>query len=426
MNNLEFETLHSNKHRIYFLIGFVCVVVLLVVFIVSRSHAKYRVVESIPLVKGTINYTPYDFKMVAMYQEDGNGEYVSIDKVPTNGYELNTEQSYCEVNDTKDNNIQIEYESGAINFLGMTSKGTKCYLYFDEQKGNTMSEIIGGYNIGNRGSFNSVYTTSTTKTVFQTTDWKGTSYYFAGAPTDNWVHFGGFYWRIVRVNGDGTIRLIYNGTSTTTTGTMINNGINQQFNSNYDRSEYAGLKYTTGQQHGQNTDSLILDTLQSWYTSSGLSAVRYSQHIDTNIGFCSDRNMASGSSWSSQPSSTIYYAAYERLFTNKSPNLACESSDIIKEPVGLITADEVSMAGGVWGINNSSYYLYNNQIYWLLSPSNFSATYNVVGVFVMLPSGNLYSYWVNDDDTGVRPVINLKADTKFTGDGTIDNPYVVS
>ena len=76
---IEFETLHSNKHRIYFLICFVCVVVLLVVFIVGRSQAKYRVTQSIPLVNGTINYTPYDFKLVAMYQQNDSGEYESID-----------------------------------------------------------------------------------------------------------------------------------------------------------------------------------------------------------------------------------------------------------------------------------------------------------------------------------------------------------
>ena len=67
---IEFETLHSNKKRIYFLCGFVCVVVLFVLFIIGRSHAKYRVTQSIPLVNGTINYTPYDLKLVAMFQEN--------------------------------------------------------------------------------------------------------------------------------------------------------------------------------------------------------------------------------------------------------------------------------------------------------------------------------------------------------------------
>ena len=289
--------------------------------------------------------------------------------------------------------------------------------------GKTMQEIIAGYNIGNRGSFSSAYTTATTNTVFTTTDWKGTSYYFAGAPTDNWVRFGGFYWRIVRVNGDGSVRLIYNGTNTTTTGTgtMINNGATQAFNSSYNRSEYVGLKYTQGQQHGQTTDSPILNTLQSWYSSSGLSASQYSQYIDTSVGFCSDRNLQSGS-WSST-GSTHYYAAYGRLVNAKNPSVSCTSSDIIAESVGLITADEVALAGGVYGTNNTSYYLYNNQYYWTMSPYYFRSTGRAY-VFSVILSGDLSDGPVHGT-SGVRPVINLKANTKFQGSGTASDPYTV-
>ena len=287
--------------------------------------------------------------------------------------------------------------------------------------GKTMQEIIAEYNVGNRGSFSSAYTTATTNTVFTTTDWKGTSYYFAGAPTDNWVKFGGFYWRIVRVNGDGSVRLIYNGTSTTTTGTgtLINNGATQAFNSSYDRSEYVGLKYTSGEQHGQTTDSPILNTLQSWYTSSNLDD--YADYIDTSVGFCSDRNVVSGDSWSSTNSHD--YAAYGRIVQNKSPSLGCSSNDIITEPVGLLTADEVVFAGGVWGTANSSYYLHNNQDYWTISPSVFSggSTY----VFIMFLNGT-FDGWHVDGTNGVRPVINLKANTQFTGSGTSTDPYVVN
>ncbi len=310
----------------------------------------------------------------------------------------------------------------AIDEAGNTSS-TVTRSVATEKSGDTMQEIIAGYNIGNRGSFSSVYTTTTTNTVFQTTDWKGTSYYFAGAPTDNWVRFGGFYWRIVRVNGDGSVRLIYNGTSTTTTGTgtMINSS--QAFNSSYNRSEYVGLKYTSGQQHGQTENSDILIELQSWYSSSGLSANQYSQYIDTSVGFCSDRNMNSGSSWSSQPSSTIYYAAYGRIEQNQSPSLSCTSSDIIAEPVGLITADEAMFGGVPWSGNATGNYLINGQVYWTISPSYFNAADSHAYVFRVGSVG--YLYGVVDGTRGVRPVINLKANTKFQGSGTTTDPYVV-
>ena len=212
--------------------------------------------------------------------------------------------------------------------------------------------------------------------------------------------------------------MIYQGTDANRTEETTQIGTSA-FNRNDDRSEYVGLKYTTGSQHGQTTDSTILNTLQSWYTSSNLDD--YADYIDTSVGFCSDRNMASGSSWNST-GSYHGYAAYGRLYTNKSPSLLCNSSDIIKEPVGLITADEVSFAGG-GTFSNTSYYLYNNQYYWTMSPSDFASTGYAV-VFYVGSRGSLGN--LNVDSTfGVRPVINLKADTLFSGSGTISDPYVV-
>ena len=133
--------------------------------------------------------------------------------------------------------------------------------------------------------------------------------------------------------------------------------------------------------------------------------------------------MASGSSWSSQPSSSIYYAAYGRLVNAKNPSLSCTTSDIIPEPVGLITADEVALTGGVWGTANQSYYLYNNQYYWTMSPFYFNSSNAYV--FIVNSNGYLGSNYVNNA-WGVRPVINLKADIKFIGEGTADSPFEVA
>ena len=124
---MKIETLKQSHLKRNIIIGIGLILIISAV-ILNFTRAKYRVTQSIPLVNGTINYTPYDFKMVAMYQQNNTGEYVSTDKVPTIGYALNHEQSYCEINGTEDNNIQIEYENGVVNFLGMTTKGTKCYM----------------------------------------------------------------------------------------------------------------------------------------------------------------------------------------------------------------------------------------------------------------------------------------------------------
>ena len=359
-----------------------------------------------------------DINIIAAYIEQEDGSYEQVDDIPQSGYTLNTEKSTCSNGATPTGNTPN------ITINNLSKSGTSCYFYFDEAI--AADTILSGKDIQVRNNFSFAFGDSTTGIIYETTDWKGTSYYFVGTPTDNWVDFGGFYWRIIRINGDRSIRLIYNGTSTTTTGaeTMINSS--QFFNSNIILSEYVGLKYTVGSQHGQETNSPILNVLQSWYSSSGLSNQEHSQYIDTNIGFCSDRNVPSGSNWSST-NYTFDYVARERLETDKNPSLACGSNDIIKEPVGLITADEVAYAGGVNGLNNTNYYLYNNMNYWTMSPYEFNA--NEARVFIVGSNGNIYGSSVLGLNLavayGVRPVINLRSDVTLLGSGTSDDPYTV-
>ena len=158
-----------------------------------------------------------------------------------------------------------------------------------------------------------------------------------------------------------------------------------------------------------------------------------------NAGFCGDRTPSTSGSSINNTGGTgttlTYYAGYIRLATNKTPALICtNSSDLytvnssskgnksLTYPIGLITADEVSMAGGVFEIENSSYYLYNGQFYWMLTPSYFSGL--SARMLVVLPTGNVLAYLINNS-LGLRPVINLKDDTKFTGTGTLSDPYTV-
>ena len=84
---MEFQTLKRSHLKRNIIIGVVCIAIISAV-VLNFTRAKYRTTQSIPLVNGTINYTPYDLKMVAMYQEE-NGDYESIDIVPTSGYSLN-------------------------------------------------------------------------------------------------------------------------------------------------------------------------------------------------------------------------------------------------------------------------------------------------------------------------------------------------
>ena len=279
-------------------------------------------------------------------------------------------------------------------------------------------------------SFSKVATTD--EGVWTAEDDLGTSYYFRGAVSNNYVSFAGFYWRIIRINGDGTIRLIYDGTTAHVNGESSDDrqiGTSAYTNvvDVYDASIGVGFTYTLNMQRpsSQNggTDSTIKGILDTWYTNN---IVR--QNLDDKVvstpGFCNDRDMASGYSWSLRPSSEIRYAAYERLITNKAPTLLCNNTiDLYTTKVGLIIADEVAYAGGVIGVSNTSYYLYTGQRYWAMSPSFFS------GGLAYVFGVNLTGYLVNISDSslvGVRPVINLRADVTLTGSGTISDPYVVS
>lgn len=438
---MKFEVLKKSHLKRNIIIGLVVVVVIAAI-VINFTRAKYRTTQTLPLINGTVNYAPYDFKMVAMYQENDSGEYVSIDTVPTSGYALNEENSYCEVDDTQDDNIKIQYTDGKINFLGMTFKGTKCYLYFDEQA-SIKDTLLAYYpTILTRTDFSTTVTSTTTGTIYKSADSSqydddGEVYYFAGNPTDNWVSFAGFYWRIVRFNGDGSIRLIYSGDgSAQTTGTETQIGTSA-FNSKTTNNMYVGYMYTSGNTHETGTSSTIKGVLDNWYLIN-IQNAGYSSYVDATAGFCNDRTPYSGTG---RGTTQTYYGAYNRLYTNKSPTFECsdEENDLftvsssdkgnqaLTYPIGLITADEVTYAGGVSLISNNSYYLYNNQTYWTITPCRYSdAVVFVVWRDGALVGGNLDASYVNDT-LGIRPVINLRADvTISSGNGTQSTPFVIA
>lgn len=439
---MDFEVLKKSHLKRNIIIGVIAVLIISAV-ILNFTRAKYRTTQSIPLVNGTINYMPYDFKMVAMYQESDLGEYESIDQVPTSGFILNTEESYCEVNGEKDSKIEIEYINGQINFLGMTTKGTKCYLYFDKISGMTISKILANKTISSRTNFSVPLTEDTTGIIYQAEDDDGITYYFAGNPTDNWIQFAGFYWRIIRINGDGTIRIIYQGSRANTTGqeTQIGESL---FNSTDDRNNaYVGFKYSIGEVYGISTSSTIKIMLDDWYSNN---LVDYISLIDENAGFCGDRTPSTSNTTSNGQGGTgttyTYYGALLRLYNgyssaNASPTFKCANENdlytVLKSnkgnralafPIGLITADEMAFAGGVNDKVNTNYYLYTGEFYWTMSPAAYTGGYSEMFIVkANYINTNGYTY----QSRGVRPVINLRADvTISSGDGTATNPYVIA
>ena len=281
-------------------------------------------------------------------------------------------------------------------------------------------------------------TATTDEGMYAAEDDYGTSYYYRGAVNDNWFQFGGFYWRIIRINGDGTIRIIYEGQSTRDNGTSSSTtqtGISA-FNSSYTDNMYVGFKYTSGSVHGIGTNSTILGTLNLWYQNNLAS---YANDIDGNAGFCGDRtpstsNSSVNNSEGTGPTTT-YYTGYVRLYGDSSgtPTFECANSgDLytvsgsnkgnrsLTYPIGLISMDEAWYAGGYQN-NNSSYYLHTGQYFWTMSPAFFDGG---AYVFYVYSDGNLY-YGRVDMSFGVRPVINLRVDVQVTGSGTTSDPFKV-
>ena len=384
------------------------------------------------------------------------------------------------------------------------------------------------------------YTTTTKESnladtgIYKMEDDYGDSYYYRGKVTNNYVSFAGYIWRIIRINGDGSIRLIYSGTNTSDTSSKTSIGTSQYNSYPYDASSvgykysknlvlkhttntlnysninapsiyYFGTSYTNndttkklsisgdtvsgtleeiwgtgnypdykytcfstsktgtcatlveitsyvapnqvkGKYHSYLTDtyentykdtdeSTIKPKIDSWYKTN-IEDKGYSKYLSDAI-FCNDRTVASGDGSSLE--ATTIYGAYNRNANHKTPSLKCPrqvdqftktkgstlGNGELTYPVGLITADEVAIAGGkAWNIN-SSFWLKTGQAYWTMSPSYFSSWDGSAYVWSVSGVGTLSDYWTASA-LGVRPVINLKSGTLLSkGNGTSYSPYEV-
>ena len=349
--------------------------------------------------------------------------------------------SYCTIdNVNKDPNARLYTLSTGEHVIQGLKKNSKCYLYFDEL--SLLSNIIKNYNQSERSDLSSIYAENTTNTVFTADDNNGTTYYFAGNPTDNWVSFAGFYWRIVRVNGDGSIRMIYSGEDTGSVTEANRTGETTQiktgaFNSVENDNAYVGYMYEIGQVHGTKIDSTIKEELDNWYENNIGNNNTYSNKLDGNAGFCGDRELYSGTGLAT---TNTTYAASNRLNTTRTPTFKCtNSNDLYTEtnsnqgnraltyPIGLITADELWYAGATLESTTNNFYLNTGENYWTMTPQGYRSNINTGVVFILTDIGFLYNPLnLTGSSSGIRPVINLRADvTISSGDGTASNPYVI-
>ena len=388
------------------------------------------------------------------YYVDGNITN-SMPKQNT-GYKLDNEKSECTNGVIPKWDYALwEFRANYSNYNAIDYTRVRCNLYFVKE--STVSTALGNLMVNSytpdfsKSACDDSTCESHEKGIFKTEDDDGTSYYYRGSVENNYVKFAGYYWRIIRINGNGSIRIIYDGTVAHDNGESSTDreyGISD-FNPNYDNNMYVGYMYTSGNVNGLSTNSTIKTANDNFYTSKLAS---YASYIDTSSGFCGDRSTLKNQSGVGTGTASTYYKGYLRVSTS-TPNLKCENSSdyytvssastgnkALTYPVGLITADEVLLVGSSGGVFDGTYnyqkstpnaYLTIGNRYWTMTPTGyynlFGLTYWSSFVFIVNSSGDIDDYYTNVNVTyGLRPVINLKNTLKFSGDGTKNNPYVPS
>ena len=228
------------------------------------------------------------------------------------------------------------------------------------------------------------------------------TYYFRGNVTNNYVSFAGFNWRIVRINEDGTVRIIMQD--------GINNNKNYVFNSK--QNNYSYMYYT---------NSEAKTTLESWYQTNIGSKTNLASKVATGAYYCEQAKVKWDNSATSGNATMTVYSSY-------TPDFKCTTDGngkgSVNASVGLLNYDEVVHAGGYFVKNNSKYYLYNSAIsWWTMGPTGFTGLASIV--WGVNTSGNIDNFNVAAGPR-LRAVLILNADTLVTGSGTSSDPYVVS
>ena len=320
-------------------------------------------------IRGNGNYKLYYNDVLI-----NEGELKTID-------EITTDYISIDINETK------EYKLEIINTGDFNLKATLNVIPH-ESLNTTFADLILKNNSVSENALSEVGLEAAKENegLIKGTDDIGVSYYFRGNINNNYVSFGNMLWRIVRINGDGTVRLVLDGV----TDTISNYYPSNNFNRKYEES---------------NINKYLKDWLQM-----NLSDV--ADNI-ANTRFCSD---------------IVYndeytYQAYDRIITNNIPTLNCLGENITSN-IGLLSIDEIILAGASKTSFNRDYYLYNSKItnpwYTMTAAKGDDKSMNM---FMIDGSSNVVTNISGDLYRNVRPVINLVKNVEMLGSGTIEDPY---
>lgn len=229
--------------------------------------------------------------------------------------------------------------------------------------------------------------------LIETNDDLGTCYYFRGNIENNYVKIANMLWRIVKINGDGTIKIVLDDYLSDTQNMLTSENISQ-------------LKFI---------ETNVYNSLNNFYQTY---LRNYDKYI-SNSKICMDETI------SNINNSTTYYLGYTRALTDYNPIYNCVGSSYTSK-IGLLTVDEVLFAGASKNSDNTSFYLYTSDkptSWWTMTPA-LSTEENITYFSISQNGKTIYSD-IDSYYRGIRPVINLIKKTIVTGDGTINNPYII-
>ena len=458
----------------------------------SNETYKYNIVIQ-DLVNTFVTEGYLQYKITST---NGGYNMTEFQDVPKSETATDTTLAYSasvDVGVTQSYTIEFKYSNdesaNQSEDMGKTLSG-KLFITEGTEQPTLLSQLLTDKStVLTRTDFSKVLTDNNTKTLYTSTEDSKTVYYFAGNATDNWVKFGTFasdgpvrgyysatistykeyttleecnsassyntncsypwrkgdpmYWRIIRTNSDESVRLLYHGTSTTSTEAYIGTS---KFNSGRDNIAYVSYMYGSlgsiaNARTNQTNSSTIKTAIDNWYKD--YLNTNYGKYISTTAVYCNDRSTSGSTSLDNTS-----FGARIRLQANKTPSYNCATIEDkftvdkstgngkLTYPIGLMTADEVVFAGGQWFTDAKPWYYYNSangistgaEYWWLLSPYRWHTSASLAQVFHVYGSaypGKL-SYQDANSTYGVRPVLSLKSCIKYsTGNGSPETPYEI-
>ena len=498
LKKLKLKRFWQNNSR-YFYIGVPCI--LCGILGIYFAYSKFFVTQEDAVVQTSVGNFVYGDVIINNYV---NGQYTV--EAPARGTGYKVDKIVC-------NNGAVGEWSGKDWGPTITNvtRRSKCNIYFvDVKKINIGNVAVPLDDYGLCPTVNADGTVSVTEAEKQygylckAKDAYGDSYYYRGNVTNNYVKFGEWqvqkyfgydsdtssyyhiydsleecqnasyynkkcavgidigtpmYWRIIRINGDSTVRVIYDGISANggrSEDKQIGTSIFNDFNSNNispdddnpippavhlrgNDNAHVGYMYgktgasTYAETHANTNNSTIKTYLDTWYENN-IKGTSNEQYIKDNL-FCNDRSLSSSNSGTGVGISSTSYGMAGFNLKCPQQNDAFTVSDTtngngaLTYGVGLVTIDEVYLAGG-WSSKNVNYYLYSGGFYWTMSPSGYHERYAIEhyvshdgGTICKEPASMGGHGSVSVSSYGVRPVLNLSSDVLRNGNGTASDPY---